>query len=199
MNDSNNNIIELNQFITPKKNSERLKLRRFVAFGIDIFLISLIKLCVSLIFQSFVASNFSQMHPEYTNNLVQNMGWFDWSITMIIFGGYFFISHLLLDDQTIGKKIMNLKVVPAQFLLAPTIENSYLSVHQVWRRTAAYYVGYFTFGMTFCLAFIRKDEKNITDFFSQCMVISQVKYELLLSGDSAEVIMINVDELSKVA
>jgi uncharacterized RDD family membrane protein YckC len=194
-----NNIIQLSDYITPAYKKPNIFIKRLSAFSIDIALIAMIKVVLTVTFFGFIDVSLGHLPEIHKLDLEYNLSVADFIVTMLIYGGYFFINHLMLGHQTIGKKIMGLNVVSSQFKNTADKNFFELTMRQIALRSISYFVGYMSFGIAFTLPLFNKSQKNITDYISQTEVVSNEELYHLLKPQSADVIQIDVDSMEKAA
>jgi uncharacterized RDD family membrane protein YckC len=194
-----NNIIQLSDYIAPAYKRPQLFIKRFSAFAIDLSLIAMIKVILTVTFFAFMDVSLGHLPSIHKLDLEYNLSVADFIVTMLVYGGYFFINHLMLGHQTIGKKVMGLNVVSTQFKNTGDKNFYELTIRQIATRSVSYFVGYMSFGIAFTLPLFNKAQKNITDYISQTEVVTNEELFDLLKPQSAEVIQIDVNSLEKAA
>ncbi len=175
--------------------------KRGSALVFDIATIAFLKTLLHsayLVFVSEFLSPFSYLIKKELSS--PNMG-LHILIFAIVFISYFFISGLLLEGGTIGKKIMGLKVVNNDFIQNPRNEDSSLLITQSLKRSIGYLACYLSFGTFFVFHFSSEDKRGLPDFLSNTRTVSD-EWLIQMSEHKefeAEVITIDIGSLDKVA
>ena len=136
-------------------------LRRFYAYFIDLFLISLGTKLLLITYLDFMTHHFPFLAPSLARNLPQ-IGFFCQYLT---FTTYFFLSLYLSEGKTIGKLCTGLKVVSNN-------GESSLGLFRCFLRAGGAFFSTTFMMLPYLLAFIRKDGRGFHDFLGNSQTIS---------------------------
>lgn len=123
------------------------------------------------------------------------------STYLLIYCSYFFYFSYLYRGQTLGKRLMNLVVVPESNLFNSNTTLSELSFKQAVQRTFGYLVCYLSFGTFYFFNFASEDKRGLSDYLSYSRTVCQEWYSNYLEhkSSSAEIIQIDVKQLDRAA
>jgi uncharacterized RDD family membrane protein YckC len=206
----NNNVVDLKKYLAKKVETNKLvqpqawpiqledvSTKRALAFGIDVMIIGFIKIVFSLSYTHYLNSFFYNLNVFQQIEAVNQMRLLDISFTAFCFISYFTLTHYLMEGKTVGKKIMKLVAVNNNYLSLKNNWDNQLSLAQCFLRTSGYLAAYFTLGVLFCLPFLRKDKKSLSELFSSSTVISTSDFHriFLAKSESNNVIEIDLEQI----
>ncbi len=177
---SEDNIINLHDYLeqrlkepitsfTAKKIRASL-LKRFASFGLDIFIIGLIKVGFVNAYQGFLNSFFFQISPAKMQHIWDKFYVIDPLISISIFYGYFMFCFYSLNGKTIGKIWMKLSVIQDDFREGSMLNHS-PDLRHAFLRATGYLMGYTSMGLLFLLPLVRSDKRGIQDILSQTVTL----------------------------
>lgn len=148
---------------------------RFVAFIIDVFVISSISSIILV-----PMSNIFGIHKATAFFSIYNL------INLIIYLGYFFLLTLLNEGQTLGKMIMGIKVV--------SLEDEDLKVETVFYREI---IGRFILKklkIFYFMILFNRDKQQLADFFAGTSVVNtEYFFEYMQLKQEAELVKKQMD------
>lgn len=148
--------------------------KRFYAFFTDLFIIGLLQKFLVYSYITFVTETFIQAPTSVRQSLLGNVGQLRLSTLLFTFFSYFLVSYYLGHGKTIGKTILNLRVLSHE---GPEEELSFM---EAFMRTVGYTTCYATGSFLFGIVLLRQDRRGLPDFFSQTEVITEEEMSLLL-------------------
>lgn len=148
--------------------------KRFYAFFTDLFIIGLLQKFLVYSYITFVTETFIQAPTTVRQSLLGNVGQLRLSTLLFTFFSYFLVSYYLGHGKTIGKTILNLRVLSHE---GPEEELSFM---EAFMRTIGYTTCYATGSFLFGIVLLRQDRRGLPDLFSQTEVITDEEMELLL-------------------
>lgn len=167
--------------------------KRSFAFALDIFIIGTIKVGTVYTYAKFLDGMIGGLNFSQKYQLAKALGYFDYTLTFLIFFSYFTFCFYSLSGKTLGKKLMKLTVVSDDYMNNPDEHDFKMSFKQAFNRTAGYLVSYMSFGVLFALPFLRKDHKSISEIFSKTTVITDMEFyqHFIMRNKTQEVIKIH--------
>lgn len=144
------------------KSKNILKLRTN-AFLVDIVAITIITKTTIWTYGVFLKNFFSSVPQHFQNILLAKLPLLEILILLIIFWGYFTYCYYMMDGQSPGKVIFNLKVTNEQ--------NQPLTFKESLLRVFGYFLCYFSGAFLFLVPWLNKNQKGIPDWLSKTKVI----------------------------
>lgn len=139
--------------------NNRPKLKdRIYAFFIDLFAVSIIKLCLMVNFVSFAKIFAAGLPLKKQSHLIFNLYQIDFLLSLILFLGYFTFSLYCFKGKTLGKMVYDLEV--------HSDGNESISLVQSFMRSLGYFLCYILIGLPVMINFIRKDKLGLADLIS---------------------------------
>ena len=136
--------------------------RRFYAYLIDIFLVTLGTNLLLMTYLNFMDGHFHFLAPSLGKNLPK-IGLFCQYLTFV---GYFSLSLYISEGKTIGKLLMGLRVVGSK-------KESPLHLHQCFIRALGALFSTIFIMLPYFLAFLRKDERGFHDLLGNTRTIAE--------------------------
>ena len=138
------------------------------------FLFSMLKIIMISTYLSFIKTYFSKLPQRMLSEFIYGLSFIDVSITTILFIGYFTLSYYLLNGQTVGKILFNLKVVPNHFFKYPHhMEIKKMGLWSSLQRAVGTFLCYMSLGTLYYVNFLRKDGRGIADFLSHSVTLTE--------------------------
>ena len=183
-----------------EKNDPNL-IKRACAFGFDLASIGFLKTLLHSSFLIFVGEFLSPFSYVLKKEISTPSIGIHVGLFALIYMSYFVLSGLFLDGNTLGKKIMGLKVINNNFSKDPTKHTHELSIKQIFQRSFGQLVCYLSFGTFFVFHFSSEDKRGLADFISNTKTVSNEWFELAQNYKEydAEIITIDIETLEQAA
>ncbi|MBT3236930.1 MAG: RDD family protein [Bdellovibrionales bacterium] len=135
--------------------------KRCYAFTTDLFLITIINKMIMVAYSNFLKTTFIHLSSHTQNRLIDGLLAVNFSILLLTFWGYFFLSYFLAEGQTPGKLIFNLRVYSKS-----DSSSLHLSIREGVGRTCGYFLCYIMGMILFAIPILRRDGRGLPDWFS---------------------------------
>ncbi len=164
--------------ITEIKKPEQYLLRltpinkRIVAFGIDIFMVGMIKLSISISYAIYVQTFFDSLEFSQQVYLIHVLDSIEVFVALAVFISYFTMSFYIMEGRTVGKHLLRLRAVKNDFISDNSNTDLEYGLKESFLRTVGYFCAYLTIGLLYALPFFRKDKRSLADLFSKSMILT---------------------------
>ncbi len=155
--------IENNKFIQKKAPLRA----RLYAFTIDLILITFITILINFAFISYLQTLSMGLPSEVQNFFLKSITINSTYIIALVTFGYFFVSYLLLNGKTIGKKLLKLEILNKN--------NQPLSTTQIVARATAYSLCFIINPLLLFIPLLDRLDRGIPDFLSQTSVVQSTE------------------------
>lgn len=138
---------------------------RAIAYILDITLIGITTAVLNFLFlYSYVKLGVHFGLAPLSERNVMHIYFFKQIVGFIVFASYMSLSLWWLDGQTLGKKLLKIRVISEK----PDVHWTFM--HSL-KRAIAYQLSYMLVGFGFALAFFRKDGKTLHDLLCNHKVV----------------------------
>lgn len=160
------------------KESKKILKKRTHAFLLDIVAITIITKTTLWTYGLFFKNFFSSIPPHFQNALLSKLPLLEVLVLLTIFWGYFTYCYYMMDGQSPGKVVFNLKV--KNYLNQPlTFKESLL-------RVFGYFLCYFSGAFLFLIPWFNKNQKGIPDWLSKTKVETWMENRIKNKNDILE-------------
>ena len=170
--------LKLAEAKTPEQDKKKLRKdflkKRLYAFGIDLFAIAIMEKVLFFAFIDFANDYMTFASPSFKSSLWSDYYKVRFPLLFTTYFSYFFLSLYMSGGKTLGKTIMNLRV------LSHEGDPDNLSLAESFMRSLGYFFCYVTGSFLFAIPFLRKDTRGLPDWFSQTEVLHEADYQQYL-------------------
>ena len=143
--------------------------RRFWAFAIDLFIISLGARVLSMAYLDFMNDHFGLFGPFFYSDLAMGIKQIHIFVLYLLFVGYFSISLYLSDGKTMGNLFLGLRV------LSNDSDGQPLNFFQCFQRSMGGLFCLFFGLFPFLLVFLTRDRRGLPDFLGHSHIAGEQK------------------------
>jgi uncharacterized RDD family membrane protein YckC len=211
-----NNIVNLVEHINKKKEVETfnqalfspLKLekqkitqRRIYSFMVDFSSILVISAAIQTSYIMFVNEFLYSLKFQAKSALILENSPVQFSVFLLSFTAYFLYSLYVMDGQTFGKKVFNLRAIKDDFLFDEEVEDGEITLRDSFRRTMGYLACYMSFGAFFLFSIMSEDKRGLPDYFSGTRTVSEELIESIKLSklEEKEAVTIDIESLRDIA
>ena len=203
--ETNNKVIQLHDYIQANQQiktiddfrQKKLSLtpsdlitKRFWAFLVDITFIMICNIIINQSYALFIGKYLNGIPYQKKVDLLQGNFILSGIVFLTVYSGYFFYCNYILNGKTLGKKVMNLRVVNQEFIFDHSQFQSHISLKIAFQRTFGYLLCYLSFGIFFIFHFTSENRRGLPDFLSATQTVSDdwIQYVLDARNHQEEVI-----------
>lgn len=146
--------------------------QRIVAFGIDIFMVGMIKLAITISFTIYVQTFFDELDFSQQVYLFHALDGVEVLTAAFVFLGYFTMSFYFMEGRTFGKHLLKIRAVKNDFVCDNDNTELHYTLKDAFMRTLGYLAAYLSLGVLYALPFVRKDKRSLADIFSGSMILT---------------------------
>jgi uncharacterized RDD family membrane protein YckC len=145
---------------------------RVTAFGIDIFMVGIIKIAISISYAIYVQTFFDTLDFSQQVYLIHILDGIEVMVAGFVFLSYFTLCFYFMEGRTVGKHLLKLRAVKSDFVADNSNTDLHYSLQDAFMRTLGYLVSYLTLGILYALPFVRKDKRSLADMFSKSIILT---------------------------
>ncbi len=211
-----NNVVNLVDHIKKKKEVEtfdqaivkpvaienqKITQRRIYSFMVDFSSILVLSAAIQTSYVMFVNEFLYSLKFQAKSSLILENSPVQFSVFLLSFTAYFLYSLYVMDGQTFGKKIFNLRAIKDDFIFDEDVESECITLRESFRRTMGYLACYMSFGAFFIFSIMSEDKRGLPDYFSGTRTVSE---ELIASikhfrANNSEAVTIDIESLRDIA